>query len=155
MRKKRAPKRYIQPDPKFGDVLVSQFVNRLMWQGGKSTAYDVFYDALALVEERTKESGLDIWRKALQNVGPSVEVKTRRIGGANFQIPTEVRAERKTSIAIKWLIIYSRDRNGKSMADKLASEIVAASKGEGAAYKKKEDTHKMAEANKAFAHFRF
>jgi small subunit ribosomal protein S7 len=155
MRKKKAPKRYIQPDPKFGDVLVSQFVNRLMWEGEKATAYDVFYDALALVEDRTKESGLEIWRKALQNVSPSVEVKTRRIGGANFQIPTEVRPERKTSMAIKWLILYSRDRNGKSMADKLASEIVAASKGEGAAFKKKEDTHRMAEANKAFAHFRF
>ncbi len=155
MRKKKAPKRYIQPDPKFGDTLVSQFVNRLMWQGEKATAYDVFYDALALVEERTKENALEVWRKALQNVGPSVEVKTRRIGGANFQIPTEVRSERKVSIGIKWLILYSRDRNGKSMADKLASEIIAAAKGEGAAFKKKEDTHKMAEANKAFAHFRF
>ncbi len=155
MRKKKAPKRYVQPDPKFGDVMITQFVNRLMYEGKKSVAYGVFYGALDLVGERTKESGLDIWKKAIQNVGPSVEVKTRRIGGANFQIPTEVRGERKVSVAMKWLIQYSRDRNGKSMADKLASEIVAASKGEGGAYKKKEDTHKMAEANKAFAHFKF
>ena len=155
MRKKKAPKRYVQPDPKFGDVMITQFVNRLMYEGKKSVAYGVFYGALELVEERTKESGLEIWKKAIQNVGPSVEVKTRRIGGANFQIPTEVRGERKASVAMKWLIQYSRDRNGKSMADKLASEIVAASKGEGGAYKKKEDTHKMAEANKAFAHFKF
>ena len=154
MRKKRAPKRYIQPDPKFGEVLVSQFVNRLMWSGKKSTAYTVFYGALDLIEERTKESGLETWRKALQNVSPSVEVRSRRIGGANFQIPTEVRGERKLSMAIKWLIQYSRARNGKSMADKLASELVAASKGEGAAFKKKEDTHRMAEANKAFSHFK-
>jgi small subunit ribosomal protein S7 len=155
MRKKKAPKRYVQPDPKFGDVMITQFVNRLMYEGKKSVAYGVFYGALDLVGERTKESGLDIWKKAIQNVGPSVEVKTRRIGGANFQIPTEVRGERKVSVAMKWLIQYSRDRNGKSMADKLASEIVAASKGEGGAFKKKEDTHKMAEANKAFAHFKF
>lgn len=155
MRKKRAPKRYVQPDPKFGEVMVSQFVNRLMWQGKKSVAYDIFYDSLNLIEEKTKENGLEIWRKALQNVGPSVEVRTRRIGGANFQIPTEVRGDRKAAVAMKWIIQYSRERNGKSMSDKLASEIIAASKGEGAAFKKKEDTHKMAEANKAFAHFRF
>ncbi len=155
MRKKKAPKRYVQPDPKFSDVMVTQFVNRLMYEGKKSVAYSVFYGALDLVEERTKEGGLDVWKKALQNVGPSVEVKTRRIGGANFQIPTEVRGDRKASVAMKWIIQYSRDRNGKSMADKLASEIVAASKGEGGAFKKKEDTHKMAEANKAFAHFKF
>lgn len=155
MRKKRAPKRYVQPDPKFGDVMVTQFVNRIMYEGKKSVAYGIFYDALDLIEERTKENALEIWKKAIQNVGPSVEVKTRRIGGANFQIPTEVRGERKASVAMKWLIQYSRDRNGRSMADKLASEIVAASKGEGGAFKKKEDTHKMAEANKAFAHFKF
>lgn len=155
MRKKRAPKRYVQPDPKFGDELVTKFVNRIMWQGKKSVAYSIFYDALDLVEERTKENSLEVWRKAIQNVSPSVEVRTRRIGGANFQIPTEVRPERKLSMAMKWLISYSRDRNGKNMADKLASEIIAASKGEGAAFKKKEDTHKMAEANKAFAHFKF
>ncbi|MCW5908274.1 MAG: 30S ribosomal protein S7 [Chitinophagales bacterium] len=155
MRKKKAPKRYVQPDPKFGDVMVTQFVNRMMYEGGKSTAYDVFYNAIALVEDRAKENGLEVWKKALQNVGPSVEVRSRRIGGANFQIPTEVRGEKKVSTAMKWIIQYSRERNGKSMADKLASEIVAASKGEGGAFKKKEDTHRMAEANKAFAHFKF
>jgi small subunit ribosomal protein S7 len=155
MRKKKAPKRYVQPDPKFGDVMVSQFVNRLMWQGKKSVAYEIFYDSIALVEEKTKENGLEVWKKAIQNVGPSVEVRTRRVGGSNYQIPTEVRGDRKAAVAMKWIIQYSRDRNGKSMSDKLASEIVAASKGEGSAFKKKEDTHKMAEANKAFAHFRF
>ena len=155
MRKKKAPKRYVQPDPKFSDIMVTQFVNRIMYEGKKSVAYSVFYGALDLVEERTKESGLEIWKKALQNVGPSVEVKSRRIGGANFQIPTEVRGDRKVSMAMKWIIQYSRERNGKSMSDKLASEIVAASKGEGGAFKKKEDTQRMAEANKAFAHFKF
>jgi len=126
-----------------------------MYEGKKSVAYSVFYGALDLINERTKEDGMEVWKKAIQNVGPSVEVKTRRIGGANFQIPTEVRGDRKTSVAMKWLIQYSRERNGKSMADKLASEIIAGSKGEGGAFKKKEDTHKMAEANKAFAHFKF
>ena len=155
MRKKRAPKRYVQPDPKFGDVMVTQFVNRLMYEGKKSVAYTIFYSALDLIEERTKEGGLDVWKKAIQNIGPSVEVKTRRIGGANFQIPTEVRGERKASVAMKWIIQYSRDRNGKTMSDKLATEIVAASKGEGGAFKKKEDTHRMAEANKAFSNFKF
>lgn len=155
MRKKKAPKRYVQPDPKFGDIMVTQFVNRIMYEGKKSVAYSVFYGALDLINERTKEDGLEIWKKAIQNVGPSVEVKSRRIGGANFQIPTEVRGERKSSMAMKWLIQYSRERNGKSMADKLASEIIAASKGEGGAFKKKEDTQRMAEANKAFAHFKF
>ena len=155
MRKKKAPKRYVQPDPKFNDIMVTQFVNRILYEGKKSTAYGVFYGALELVEERTKESGMEIWKKAIQNVGPSVEVKSKRIGGANFQIPVEVRGERRASVAMKWLIQYSRARNGKSMADKLASEIIAASKGEGASFKKKEDTHKMAEANKAFAQFKF
>ena len=135
--------------------MVTQFVNRIMYEGKKSVAYGIFYSALDLIEEKTKENGMEIWKKAIQNVGPSVEVKTRRIGGANFQIPTEVRGERKASVAMKWLIQYSRERNGKSMADKLASEIVAASKGEGGAFKKKEDVHKMAEANKAFSHFKF
>jgi small subunit ribosomal protein S7 len=126
-----------------------------MWQGEKSTAYRLFYDAINMVEEKAKENGLELWKKALQNVGPSVEVRTRRIGGANFQIPTEVRADRKNAIAMKWIIQYSRTRNGKSMAEKLASELISAAKGEGGAFKKKEDTHKMAEANKAFAHFKF
>jgi small subunit ribosomal protein S7 len=155
MRKSRAPKRYIQPDPKFGDTQVTQFVNNLMWSGKKSTAYEIFYSAIDLVAEKTSENGLEVWKKALANVSPAVEVKSRRIGGANFQVPTEVRPERKQSLAIKWMIGYSRSRNGKSMADKLANEIIAASKGEGATFKKKEDIHRMAEANKAFAHFKF
>ncbi len=155
MRKKRAPKRYLQPDPKFGEPVVTQFVNCIMWSGKKSTAYEIFYGALDLIEERTKESGLETWRKALSNVSPAVEVRSRRIGGANFQIPTEVRPERKLSLGMKALINYSRSRNGRSMADKLANEIIAASKGEGGAFKRKEDTHRMAEANKAFSHFRF
>ncbi len=155
MRKQRAKKRYLQPDPVFNEVVVTQFVNRLMWDGKKATAYKVFYSALDLIKQRTSEDGLETWRKALSNVTPYVEVRTRRIGGANFQIPTEVRPERKTSLAMKWLIQYSRDRNGKTMADKLANEVIAAAKGEGGAVKKKEDTHRMAEANKAFSHFKF
>jgi small subunit ribosomal protein S7 len=126
-----------------------------MWSGKKSTAYEIFYSAIDLVEERTKESGIEVWRKALQNVSPAVEVKSKRIGGSNFQVPIEVRPERKQSLGIKWMINFSRSRNGKSMADKLANEIIAASKGEGATFKKKEDVHRMAEANKAFAHFKF
>ncbi len=155
MRKKRAPKRYLQPDPKFGDTVVTKFVNSLMWSGKKSTAYQIFYDAVALVAERTKEDGLETWRKAVANVSPAVEVRSRRIGGANFQIPTEVRAERKMALGMKWLIQYSRDRNGKTMSDKLASEIIAAYKGECGAFKNKEYNHIMAEAYKAFSHFRF
>jgi small subunit ribosomal protein S7 len=155
MRKKRAPKRYLQPDPTFGDTFVTKFVNSLMWNGKKSLAYKIFYGALEQVSERTKEDGLEVWRKAIANVSPSVEVRSRRIGGANFQIPTEVRPERRMTLAMKWLIQYSRERNGKNMSDKLATEIIAASKGEGGAYKKKEDTHRMAEANKAFSHFKF
>lgn len=155
MRKARAKKRYILPDPKFGDPLVTRFVNTLMEHGKKSIAYSVFYDSIDLVEKKTKENGLEIWKTALNNVMPHVEVKSRRVGGATFQIPQEVRAGRKTALGMKWLIDYSKKRNGKTMASKLAEEIVAASKEEGAAYKKKEDTHKMAEANKAFAHFRF
>ena len=125
-----------------------------MWQGKKSGAYSIFYDALEKVTKISGEDGYEVWKKALANVTPGVEVKSRRIGGATFQIPAEVRADRKTSLSIKWLIKYSRDRNGRSMSEKLANEIVAASKGEGAAFKKKEDTHRMADANKAFAHFR-
>jgi small subunit ribosomal protein S7 len=154
MRKSKPKKIALSPDPKFNDVLVSRFVNNLMWQGKKSTAFSIFYDAVEKVSKQTGENGYDIWRRALANVTPSVEVRSRRIGGATFQIPTEVRPDRKLSLSMKWLIRYSRERNGRSMADKLANEIVAASKGEGAAFKKKEDTHRMAEANKAFAHFR-
>jgi small subunit ribosomal protein S7 len=154
MRKAQARKLPLAPDPKFNDKLVTRFVNNLMWEGKKSGAFNIFYDALERVNKMTSEDGYEMWKKALANVTPSVEVKSRRIGGATFQIPAEVRADRKTSLAIKWLIRYSRDRNGRSMAEKLANEIVAASKGEGAAFKKKEDTHRMADANKAFAHFR-
>ncbi|MEO8763395.1 MAG: 30S ribosomal protein S7 [Ginsengibacter sp.] len=154
MRKAQAKKLPLAPDPKFQDKLVTRFVNNLMWQGKKSGAYSIFYDALDRVSKISGEDGYEVWKKALVNVTPGVEVKSRRIGGATFQIPAEVRADRKTSLSIKWLIKYSRDRNGRSMSEKLANEIVAASKGEGAAFKKKEDTHRMADANKAFAHFR-
>ena len=154
MRKAQAKKLPLAPDPKFNDKLVTRFVNNLMWEGKKSGAFNIFYDALERVNKITSEDGYETWKRALTNVTPAVEVKSRRIGGATFQIPAEVRADRKTSLAIKWLIRYSRDRNGRSMAEKLANEIVAASKGEGAAFKKKEDTHRMADANKAFAHFR-
>jgi small subunit ribosomal protein S7 len=154
MRKAQAKKLPLAPDPKFNDKLVTRFVNNLMWEGKKSGAFTIFYDALDKVSKQTGDNGYEIWRKALANVTPSVEVRSRRIGGATFQIPAEVRADRKVSLSIKWLIRYSRDRNGRSMADKLANEIVAASKGEGAAFKKKEDVHRMADANKAFAHFR-
>ncbi|MEO6814032.1 MAG: 30S ribosomal protein S7 [Ginsengibacter sp.] len=154
MRKAQAKKLPLAPDPKFQDKLVTRFVNNLMWQGKKSGAFSIFYDAIDKVSKISGEDGYEVWKKALSNVTPGVEVKSRRIGGATFQIPSEVRADRKVSLSIKWLIKYSRDRNGRSMSEKLANEIVAASKGEGAAYKKKEDTHRMADANKAFAHFR-
>lgn len=155
MRKAKPEKRYVLPDPKFGEVLVTKFVNNLMYDGKKNTAYDIFYGAIDIVAKKTSEDGLEQWKKALANVSPSVEVKSRRVGGANFQVPTEVRAERKQSLGIKWLISYARKRGEKSMTDKLAGEIIAAAKGEGSAVKKKDDTHRMAEANKAFAHFKF
>ena len=154
MRKAQAKKLPLAPDPRFSDKLVTRFVNNLMWQGKKSGAYTVFYNAIERIQKQTGEDGYEIWKRALSNVTPSVEVRSRRIGGATFQIPAEVRPDRKVSLSIKWLIRFSRERNGRSMAEKLANEIVAASKGEGGAFKKKEDTHKMAEANKAFAHFR-
>ncbi len=155
MRKSKPKKRYILPDPKFQDTLVSKFVNYLMARGKKNLAYNVFYDAIQIVEDRTKENGLETWKKALNNVMPAVEVKSRRVGGATFQVPREVGPERKTSLGIKWLIRYARSRGEKTMTEKLAGEIIAASKGEGAAIKKKDDIHRMAEANKAFSHFRF
>ncbi|MBX7206303.1 MAG: 30S ribosomal protein S7 [Bacteroidia bacterium] len=154
MRKSRAKKRILSPDPKFSDVLVTRFVNNMMWQGKKTTAFSVFYGALDIVEKKTQERGIDVWKKALNNVMPTVEVKARRVGGATFQIPMEVPADRRIAVGMKWMINYARSRNEKSMAEKLAGEIVAASKGEGASVKKKDDTHKMAEANKAFSHFR-
>ena len=155
MRKSKPKKRYVLPDPKFKEVIVTKFVNNLMYDGKKSLAYDIFYGALELVSTRTKESGLELWKKALNNVMPAVEVKSRRVGGATFQVPQEVRAERKQSVGMKWMILYARKRGEKTMTERLAGEIIAAAKGEGAAVKKKDDTHRMAEANKAFSHFRF
>lgn len=156
MRRRKAKKIAILPDPKFNEVAVTKFVNNLMYDGKKSLAFKIFYDAIELIEKKIEDqAGLDVWKKALENVTPAVEVRSRRVGGATFQIPTPVREERKASLAVKWLIGYSRKRNEKTMAGKLAAEIIAASKEEGAAYKKKEDTMRMAEANKAFSHFRF
>lgn len=154
MRKAQAKKLPLAPDARYNDKLVTRFVNNIMWQGKKSVAFEIFYDAVDKVSKITNEDGYEIWKRAIANVTPAVEVRSRRIGGATFQIPSEVRPDRKISLSIKWLIRYSRERNGRSMADKLANEIVAASKGEGGAFKKKEDTHRMAEANKAFSHFR-
>ena len=155
MRKARPRKRIILPDPKFNDVLVTKFVNNIMLEGKKTIAYSIFYDAIDIVTERSNENGLDVWKKALANVTPAVEVRSRRIGGATFQIPSETRPERKQSMGMKNLIGFARKRNEKTMAIRLASEILAAYKEEGAAFKKKEDIHRMAEANKAFSHFRF
>ncbi len=153
--RKKTVKHTTLPDPKFGDVQVTKFVNNLMYDGKKSKSLDIFYDAIDIVAEKSGEDGLEIFRKALTNVTPQVEVRSRRVGGANFQIPQAVREDRKKSLAMKWLIGYARSRNERSMANKLANEILAASKEEGGAYKKKEEIHKMAEANKAFSHFRF
>ncbi|MFC4268525.1 30S ribosomal protein S7 [Polaribacter marinivivus] len=158
MRKRRAKKRELLPDPKFGDQLATRFVNNLMWDGKKSVAFKVFYDALEIVEEKKtdeEKSALEVWKEGLSNVMPHVEVRSRRVGGATFQIPMQIRPDRKVSMAIKWMILYARKRNEKTMAQRLAAEILAAAKEEGAAVKKRVDTHKMAEANKAFSHFRF
>lgn len=155
MRKNRAKKRILLPDPKFNETLVTRFVNGLMFDGKKSVAYKVFYDAIDIVERKNQEEpGIEIWKKALNNVMPAVEVKARRVGGATFQIPTEVAPHRKIAVGMKWMIGYARKRNEKSMAEKLANEVLAAYRNEGSAVKKKEDTHKMAEANKAFSHFK-
>ncbi|MBR4660752.1 MAG: 30S ribosomal protein S7 [Bacteroidales bacterium] len=157
MRKTKPKKRILLPDPKFHDVEVTRFVNNLMLQGKKSIAYSIFYDAIDMVGEKMKDSDeapLQIWKKALENVTPQVEVKSRRVGGANFQVPIEVRPERKVSLSMKNMILYARKRAGHSMAEKLAAEIIAAYNNEGAAFKRKEEMHRMAEANKAFAHFR-
>ena len=158
MRKRQAKKRPILPDPKFNDQLVTRFVNMLMWDGKKSIAFKIFYDAIDIIEERKQDdekTALEVWKEALSNVMPHVEVRSRRVGGATFQIPMQIRPDRKVSVAMKWLISYSRKRNEKSMALRLAQECLAAAKEEGAAVKKRVDTHKMAEANKAFSHFRF
>lgn len=158
MRKAKPKKRIILPDPKFNDVMVTRFVNNLMYSGKKSVAYSVFYEAMSIVQNRMKDSDktpLEIWKKALDNITPQVEVKSRRVGGATFQVPIEVRADRKVSLSMKNMILYARKRSGKSMSDKLAGEIMSAFNEEGGAFKRKEDMHKMADANKAFAHFRF
>ncbi|NRB83466.1 MAG: 30S ribosomal protein S7 [Winogradskyella sp.] len=158
MRKRAAKKRPLLPDPRFNDQLVTRFVNNMMWDGKKSVAFKVFYDAIDIVEEKKnneEKTALEVWKDALSNVMPHVEVRSRRVGGATFQIPMQIRPDRKVSTAMKWLIGYARKRNEKSMAQRLAAEILAAAKEEGAAVKKRVDTHKMAEANKAFSHFRF
>jgi len=158
MRKRQAKKRPILPDPRFGDQLVTRFVNMMMWDGKKSVAFRIFYDAMDIVDQKKtdeEKSALELWKDALSNVMPHVEVRSRRVGGATFQIPMQIRPDRKISTAMKWLISYARKRNEKSMAQKLASGILAAAREEGAAVKKRMDTHKMAEANKAFSHFRF
>lgn len=155
MRKSKPKKRITLPDPKYNDVLVTKFVNNLMLRGKKNQSFKIFYEAIDIVNEKTNEDGVEVWKKALINVTPAVEVRSRRIGGATFQIPSEIRPGRKVSIGMKNLISFARKRHEKTMGQKLAGEIVAAYKEEGAAYKKKEDTHRMAEANKAFSHFRF
>jgi len=156
MRKTKPKKRIVLPDPKFGDVLVTKFVNNLMHNGKKNLAFKIFYDSLELVKKRLPdEDPLEVWKKGLENVTPTVEVRSRRVGGATFQIPQEIRPNRRLSLGMKWIIGAARKRNDKSMAQKLANEIVAAYNSEGGAFKKKEDTHRMAEANKAFSHFRF
>jgi small subunit ribosomal protein S7 len=158
MRKRQAKRRPLLPDPRFNDQLVTRFVNMMMWDGKKSVAFKIFYDALDIVEQKKtdeEKSSLEVWKEALSNIMPHVEVRSRRVGGATFQIPRQIRPDRKISTAMKWLITFARKRNEKSMAQKLAAEILAASKEEGAAVKKRVDTHKMAEANKAFSHFRF
>ncbi|MHB8838117.1 MAG: 30S ribosomal protein S7 [Gemmatimonadaceae bacterium] len=154
-RRKSAVKRTILPDARYDSQTVSKFINVLMYAGKKSTAERIFYGAMDLVESRTSQPGVNVFKQALSNLKPVVEVKSRRVGGATYQVPVEVRPERRTALAMRWLISYSRDRNEKSMAEKLAAEVIAASKGEGNAVKKKEDTHRMAEANKAFAHYRW
>lgn len=155
MRKKRANKSLLKPDPKFNDIMVGKFINTIMYDGKKSKAREVLYQAFEIIEEKTKKPGLDIFKKALNNTQPVIEVRSRRVGGATYQVPTEVRSERRAALAMRWLKIYSRQRNEKSMSGKLASELIAASNNEGSAVKKKEDVHKMAEANKAFAHFKW
>ncbi|MHB1686838.1 MAG: 30S ribosomal protein S7 [Ignavibacteriaceae bacterium] len=155
MRKKNSEKRFLKPDPKFNDVTVSRFINSIMYDGKKSNARYVVYKAFDIIEERTKKNGLEVFKKAINNTQPVIEVRSRRVGGATYQVPTEVRSERRTALAMRWIRTYARTRNEKSMSLKLASELIAASNNEGSAVKKKEDTHKMAEANKAFAHFKW
>jgi len=155
MRKRGADKRFIKPDPKYNDMLVAKFINALMYEGKKSVAQKVVYGSFDIIEQRTKKPGLEIFKLAVTNTQPIIEVKSRRVGGATYQVPTEVRPERRAALAMRWLKTYSRNRGEKSMAQKLAMELIAASNGDGSSVKKKEDTHRMAEANKAFAHFKW
>ena len=155
MRKRRAEKRFVKPDPKFNEVMVTKFINYLMWDGKKSTARQMVYDAFEIIEQKTKKPAMEVFKKAVSNVQPLVEVRSRRVGGATYQVPMEVRPARRNALAFRWIKNYSRDRKDKSMASKLAAELLAASNGEGSSVKKKDDTHRMAEANKAFAHFKW
>jgi small subunit ribosomal protein S7 len=155
MRKKRAEKRYVVPDPKFDDVTVARFVNNLMLDGKKSTARAILYTAMDIIAEKTQQDPLEVFRKALANVSPAVEVRSRRVGGSTYQVPMEVRPERRNALGIRWLIKYSTDRRERTMAQRIAAELIAAANGEGSAVKKREDTHRMADANRAFAHFRW
>ncbi|MDP3149956.1 MAG: 30S ribosomal protein S7 [Ignavibacteria bacterium] len=155
MRKKRAEKRYIKPDPKFNDLIVAKFVNAIMYEGKKSVARDIVYSAFDILEEKTKKPGIEVFKKAMSNVQPLIEVRSRRVGGATYQVPMEVRPERRIALAMRWIKTYARKRSEKSMSVKLANELLAASNNEGSSVKKKEETHKMAEANKAFAHFKW
>jgi len=155
MRKKRAEKRYIKPDPKYNDMVVAKFVNAIMYEGKKSVARDIVYSAFDILEEKTKKPGVEVFKKAMSNVQPLIEVRSRRVGGATYQVPMEVRPERRIALAMRWIKTYARKRSEKSMAVKLANELLSASNNEGSSVKKKEETHKMAEANKAFAHFKW
>ena len=155
MRKRRAEKRYVKPDPKFNDVLVAKFINAIMYDGKKSVARKVLYDAFEIIEDRTKKPGLEIFKQAVANTEPLIEVKSRRVGGATYQVPTEVRPERRTALAMRWIKIHARKRSEKTASSKIGMELIAAANNEGSSVKKKEDTHRMAEANKAFAHFKW
>lgn len=155
MRKRRAEKRFIKPDPRFNDLLVAKFINYMMWDGKKATTRKMVYESFDLVEQKTKKPAIEVFKKAVSNAQPLVEVRSRRVGGATYQVPMEVRPERRIALALRWIRNYSRDRKDKSMSAKLAAEIMAAANGEGSAVKKKDDTHRMAEANKAFAHFKW
>lgn len=155
MRKKRAEVRRISPDTKYNDILVAKLINYIMWDGKKSLATKIVYEAFDIIKEKTKEDPLEVFKKAMSNVAPVIEVRSRRVGGATYQVPVEVKENRRVALALRWLRNYARDRKEKTMSAKLASEIISASKGEGSAFKKKEDVHRMAEANKAFAHFRW
>ena len=154
MRKRRAEKRYIKPDPKFNDLLVAKFINYIMWDGKKTTSRKIVYESFELLEQRTKKPAIEVFKKAVTNVQPFIEVRSRRVGGATYQVPVEVRPERRIALAFRWLKNYSRDRKDKTMALRLAAELIAASNGEGSSVKKKDEVHRMAEANKAFAHFK-